>query len=536
MTPTVEVATGRLQGLSARAGRSKRTVLAFHGIPYAADPVGPLRFRAPQPPEPWGGVRDATEFGPASMQSGASPFSGTIPGNHVAAVSERCLTLDVWAPDQAGGLPVLVWVSGGAFLTGGTGIETYDGSGLAADEGVVVVEVNYRLGVLGFGWFGGLGRDGGGAVESWAGDTNCGLRDQLAALSWVRDNIAAFGGDPTNVTVFGESAGAGSLAHLLASPASAGLARRCILQSPGIDHTLYPDDVERVADAVLRRLSIPRSKTELLWDVGAEDLVAAQEAVVLEMMTVLTSMPFHPFVDGDLVPSSPSTAMAGGAAARMDLMVSWTTDEMRLYPNPAADAVGHDGLARWAQRYLAGRLGSDPGPERARHLVDFYRDLLGAQGRTNGSDLWAALQTDGVMRLPARRVADSHAANGGLTYVAQFAWRGPAVAGQWDPGAFHAIDLPFTFDTLERCGWRQFLRAGPDADELARQHRHAWATFGRHGRPDVPEVGSWPCYTAPQRRTLVLDTPCSLADDPLADIAEAWDGLWSTQCRAPFLG
>ncbi|MGA7416598.1 MAG: carboxylesterase family protein, partial [Acidimicrobiales bacterium] len=185
MTPTVEVATGRLQGLSARAGRSKRTVLAFHGIPYAADPVGPLRFRAPQPPEPWGGVRDATEFGPASMQSGASPFSGTIPGNHVAAVSERCLTLDVWAPDQAGGLPVLVWVSGGAFLTGGTGIETYDGSGLAADEGVVVVEVNYRLGVLGFGWFGGLGRDGGGAVESWAGDTNCGLRDQLAALSWV---------------------------------------------------------------------------------------------------------------------------------------------------------------------------------------------------------------------------------------------------------------------------------------------------------------------------------------------------------------
>ena len=315
MTPTVEVATGRLQGLSARAGRSKRTVRAFHGIPYAADPVGPLRFRAPQPPEPWGGVRDATEFGPASMQSGASPFSGTIPGNHVAAVSERCLTLDVWAPDEAGGLPVLVWVSGGAFLTGGTGIETYDGSGLAADEGVVVVEVNYRLGVLGFGWFGGLGRDGGGAVESWAGDTNCGLRDQLAALSWVRDNIAAFGGDPTNVTVFGESAGAGSLAHLLASPASAGLARRCILQSPGIDHTLYPDDVERVADAVLRRLSIPRSKTELLWDVGAEDLVAAQEAVVLEMMTVLTSMPFHPFVDGDLVPSSPSTAMAGGAGA-----------------------------------------------------------------------------------------------------------------------------------------------------------------------------------------------------------------------------
>ncbi len=531
MTPTIEVTTGRLRGLSTRAGRSKRTVRAFHGIPYAADPVGPLRFRAPQAPEPWGGVRDATEFGPASMQSPASPFSGTIPGNQVAAVSERCLTLDVWTPDEQGGHPVLVWVSGGAFLTGGTAIETYDGSGLAADEGVVVVEVNYRLGVLGFGWFGGLGGD-----APWPGDTNCGLRDQLAALSWVRDNIAAFGGDPTNVTVFGESAGAGSLAHLLASPASAGLFQRCILQSPGIDHTLYPDDVERVADAVLRTLSIPRSKTDRLWDVSAEDLVAAQEAVVLEMLTALTSMPFHPFVDGDLLPASPSTAMAGGAGSAVDLLVSWTTDEMRLYPNPAADTAGPDGLARWARRYLAGRLGSDPGNDRARQLVAFYRDLLGPGGRTNGSDLWAAIQTDGVMRLPARRVAESHAANGGHTYVAQFAWSGPAVAGQWDAGAFHAIDLPFTFDTLERCGWRTFLRAGPDAGELARQHLHAWGTFGRNGTPQVPEAGSWPRYTTPDRQTLVFDAPCSLAADPLAAIAEAWDGLWSTQCRAPYLG
>ena len=257
MTPTVEVATGRLQGLSARAGRSKRTVRAFHGIPYAADPVGPLRFRAPQPPEPWGGVRDATEFGAGlhavRSQSVQRDDSGeSCRGSQRALPHPRRL-----GPGRSGRAPGAGVGVGRRLSHRRHRIETYDGSGLAADEGVVVVEVNYRLGVLGFGWFGGLGRDRGGAVESWAGDTNCGLRDQLAALSWVRDNIAAFGGDPTNVTVFGESAGAGSLAHLLASPASAGLARRCILQSPGIDHTLYPDDVERVADAVLRQLSIP---------------------------------------------------------------------------------------------------------------------------------------------------------------------------------------------------------------------------------------------------------------------------------------
>ena len=536
MIPTAEVATGRLQGLSYRAGRSQAAVRAFHGIPYATDPVGPLRFRAPQPPEAWAGVRDASTFAPSSMQSPTSLFSGTIPGNHVAATSERCLTLDVWAPDEPGDLPVLVWVAGGAYLTGGTSIETYDGSGLAADEGVVVVSVNYRLGVLGFGWFGALGHDEAGAGGRWPGDTNCGLRDQLAALDWVKHNVAAFGGDPANVTVFGESAGAGSLAHLLASPALAGSVRRCILQSPGIDHTLYPDDVERVADAMFRQLSISRSQSARLWEVSAEDLVAAQEAVVLEMFPVLTSMPFHPFVDGDLLPASPSTAMAAGSGADVDLLVSSTTDEMRLYPNPAADAAGLDSLAASTRRYLTGRLGSDPGPERARQLVDFYDDLLGPQGRTKGSDLWAAIQTDGVMRLPARRVADSHAANGGRTYVAQFGWSGSPVPGQWDPGAFHAIDLPFTFDTLDRCGWSEFLRAGPPARELARQHIHAWSTFSRDGTPEIPEVGGWPRYTIPERQTMALDTPCSLAADPLADIAAAWDGLWSPACRAPFMG
>jgi para-nitrobenzyl esterase len=526
MNPTAKVETGRLEGLSNKAGRSGREVQAFLGVPYAADPVGPLRFRSPQAPEPWAGTRQATAFGPSPMQSASSPYSGVIPGNQVAATSEACLTLDVWTPDGGDGhRPVLVWVPGGAYLTGGTSIETYDGSGLAADEDVIVVGVNYRLGVFGFGWFG----------DPDLGDTNCGLRDLLAALGWIQRNAAAFGGDPANVTVFGESAGAGALAHMLASPAATGLVRRCILQSPGIDHTLYPDDMEQVADVFLRQSDLSRSQLHRLLDADAKQLLAAQEATVLEMLLGLTSMPFHPFVDGDLLTASPSIAFAEGAAAGVDLLMSWTADEMRLYPNPQADTVGSEVLGQWTRHYLTSRAGADPGPERARDLVAFYGDLLAPRGRTQGSDVWAAIQTDGVMRLPARRVADSHAGNGGRTFVAEFAWSGPPAPGEWDRGAFHAIDLPFSFDTLDRGGWRQFLGAGPEADVLARQHMHAWAAFARDGTPEIREAGAWSAYTAPERQTMVLDAPCLATPDPLADIASAWEGLWSTACRAPSL-
>jgi para-nitrobenzyl esterase len=467
------------------------------------------------------------------MQSTASPFSGVIPGNTVQSVSEDCLTLDIWAPEEPGQYPVLVWVPGGAYLTGGSSLETYDGSRLAADENVVVVGVNYRLGALGFSWF------GPGATGDFS-DTNCGLRDLLAALAWVRRNIAAFGGDPGRVTAMGESAGAGALLHLMASTAIDGLVDRFILRSPGVDHTLYPDDVERVTDALLAHLSLARTDVAQLREIAADDLVKAQEAVVLEMMPVLSSMPFHPFVDSDLLTASPSQAIANGAGSAFDLMISWTSDEMRLYPNPNADALGPDGLVPLTQQMLAGRMGTDPGPERARRLVDFYVELLGRDGPPPGSELWAAISTDGVMRLPARRIADAHAAGGGNTRVSEFAWRGPAPAGEWDRGAFHAIDLPFTFGTLDVQNWRSFLHADDPAasraaDEVARELMHALAQFAATGAADAPSGGPWPRYETATRPTVVFDSPCRIDRDPLGEIAAAWEGLWTPACRAPAL-
>jgi para-nitrobenzyl esterase len=518
MNPTAKVETGILEGRSYRTGATDRQINSFRAVPYAAPPVGPLRFRAPGPPVPWTGARDAGEAGPSPMQSLSSPFSGVIPGNLVTSTSEDCLTLDVWAPSGASNLPVLVWVPGGAFLTGGSALETYDGSMLAADHDVVVVGVNYRLGAFGFAW-----------LED--SDTNCGLRDQVAAIDWVQRNAAAFGGDPGNVTALGESAGAGSLLHLLASTEKVNV-RRCILQSAGVDHTLRADQAELVRETLLRHL--PDDGTRLR-ELPAEVILDAQERAVMELMPIISSMPFHPFVDGQLLPATPSVAFADGAATDIDLLVSWTSDEMRLFPNPAADQVGVKGVTEWTRTFLSGRLGSEVEEGRAERLVGFYQDRLKSDDPAALSDVWLSILTDGTMRLPARRIAESHAANGGTTRTVEFAWSGPAADGEWDRRAFHAIDLPFTFGTLDRAGWREFLRAGTDADRLANTHMAAWAGFARSGAPEVDGLGPWPPYRQPDRSTVILDSQCEIESDPLAPIESAWDGLWSPDARAAAL-
>lgn len=522
MSLVVEVESGAMAGVSRVAGAHDRPVSSFHGVPYAAAPTGDLRFRAPQPPAPWFGVRDATTPGPVPLQALDGPFAGLVPGSSAAAASEDCLTLEIWAPAEGGDHPVLVWLPGGAFVSGGASLATYDGSALASDHGVVVVGVNYRLGALGFAWLAGL---------EGSFDTNCGLRDQLAALEWVHRNIGAFGGDPANVTVVGESAGAGSLLHLLASTATRPL-RRGILQSPGVDHTLRDDQGEQVTATFLRHLGERSLDIAGLQAVPAAAVLDAQEKTVLELMAVVGAMPFHPVLDQDLLPVTPSVAFEQGAAADVELIVSWTADEMRLFPNPGADAAGVDGIVQATRALLRRRIGAEPDDHRVRDLVRFYVD--GLPGSTPAG-WWSAILTDGVMRLPARRIADRHARSGGTTYVAEFAWRGPAPDGPWDPGAFHAIDLPFTFGTLDGCGWREFLRAGPDADRVCRAHMEAWTSFAARGRPVATELPDWPAYGLPARPTMVFDTPGALRDDPLAAVAEVWQGLWTADGRAPTL-
>lgn len=483
MKGVAETGCGPVQGSAVDGGRA----WAWRGIPYAAPPIGPRRFRAPGPAPAWAARRDGSRPAASPMQSASSPFAGGLPANTVGEVSEDCLTLDVWAPaDRSERRPVLVWIPGGAFLTGGSAVATYDGTRLAVEHGLVVVSVNYRLGAFGFLWVDG-------------GDANCGLADQLAALRWVRAHVAAFGGDPANVTVAGESAGAGSVLHLLPAAAGQGLVARAIVQSAGVDHTQLPEHAERVKAAVMAEAGVTVDAD--LWHLPAAALLDAQERALPALMGSVGALPFHPVVDGSLVADRPGDRWP---VAGVDLLVGWTAEEMRLYPDRGADDPA--GLGRRLGSLVRRRSGARPADTVIDDLVEFYRPA------GSGDDIWAAAQTDILMRLPARRLALS--VEGPAVHLAQFDWG--ATGGDWRRGAFHAIDLPFTFATLDVGGWLEFLgAAGPDdrgAAAVASRWMQAWAGFARSGDP------GW----APAPAVMRFDVESGPGPDPLVEAAELW--------------
>jgi para-nitrobenzyl esterase len=430
----------------------------YLGIPYAEPPVGPLRWRAPVPAAAWDGVRAATLFGPSAPQL-EGPFSGLVPGMTVTATSEDCLTLNVWTPDGADGLPVLVWFHGGAFQIGGSSLPTYDGLLLAVEQRVVVVSVNYRLGALG--WLTGA-----------PGVTpNCGQLDQVLALEWVRDNIAAFGGDPGCVTVFGESAGAGSVIHLMTL--GSGLFHRAIAQSPGAGQTLPPEVAQQVADALLSRVGL---------DAPVADILEAQAQVAAELLPVVGSMPFHP-----------SGEPVFGRTGDVPLLAGTTAHEMRLFV-PAMD-LDADTLTALLEPLLSAEAHRPLGTAAVRAVVDAY------EGPTAMGDV----ATDVTMRLPVGDLLDRHA---GPVYAYSFTWESVGF------GACHAVDLPFTFGSFDREGWRAWVGGSPD--ELSRSVRQAWASFARDGVPSAKGLPSWPAYDS-SRLTLSLGRTVEVVEDPLAE-------------------
>jgi para-nitrobenzyl esterase len=489
MTPTVRVTTGLLAGTE--IATCNGPVVRYAGIPYAQPPIGDLRFGAPQPAAPWQGTYDASVFGPSPIQDTSPTATEIVPGMRPTRTSEDCLTLNVWSPEGAD-LPVLAWIYGGGFGTGGTEFETYDAARLAAEQQVIVVSLNYRVGALGFLDL----REHGG--EQIGAVSNVGLRDQLLALQWVRDNIAAFGGDPRRITVFGESAGAGSVIHLIGTGTT--LFHRAIAQSPGVGFTQQPATSARVARALLDRLGAEDAKS--LLDIPADTLLEAQTAVATDLLGSVGAMVFHPYIDDDLVRATPLEAFAHGAGAEVDLLIGAAADEMRLYLDPRADGFDEAGLIKWAQ----GLLRCDEPTARC---------VLGAYPHGKPSERIAAILTDRSMRMPIYALADVHQ---GRTYSYSFDWQ----AGE--RGAFHAIDLPFTFDTFDRGGWAEFLGADEGAYHVGRVLRSAWAAFAATGDPSCEETGYWPPYQ-PQRRTLRLNTQVTLVEDPLADIREAWTGV-----------
>ncbi len=520
--PHTKVQGGTLQGVTIETPSGE--VAGFLGVPYGAPPVGPLRFQSPRPAAAWEGVLVADRSGPAPMQAKDGPFSDSVPGLGVGDVSEDCLTINVWTPAPDGGQrPVLVWVYGGAFVIGGNAVPTYDGARLAAEQGVVVVALNYRVGALGFLDLRELGADAIGATA------NNGLRDQILGLTWVRDNIAAFGGDPTRITAFGESAGAGSLLHVLCAPRPDGIVHRAILQSPGVDFTQNPTIGASVARRLLERAGVTDA-TELAA-LPADAIIAAQSTVAMEMLIEIGSMVFHPVVDDDIVRETPSVGFAAGRAKDVELVIGATVDEMRLFPDPRADALSVQDMTRWLHGGLRTRMAAEPPEGAAAALLAHYQARHAGTSRSSGSDVWAAIQTDGLMRLPIERIAEAQSEHR-ETFMYQFAWQ-PHHATR-DVGAFHAIDLPFAFDSFDSAStsqtWGEFLGVDEAGRRLGHRIRSAWAAFAATGDPTTDETGPWAPYDVRSRTAMVFDTTPGAVDDPLGTERGWWDGLWHPDC------
>ncbi len=487
MEPTVITRYGKVRG-QVRDG-----VASFLGIPYAASPTGPLRFRPPARPAAWDGVRDADRLGPTPPKPDyAAPFDTLLPEPDIAG--DDWLTVNVWTPGGAG-LPVMVWIHGGAFSNGNSAIPSYDGHAFARD-GVVIVSLNYRLGIDGFAMLPDV-------------PANRGLLDQIAALEWVRDNIAAFGGDPGNVTIFGESAGAMSVTTLLSLPRAQGLFARAITQSGAAQAAADPADAALVANEL--GLALGREATAAsLAEVGLPELIQAQIAVRDALVAqpdpgrfgatiVASSMAFIPVIDGDLIPVHPLTAIAAGAGSGVPLLTGTTTDEYRLFlvPTGIAALITEEALARLlpvlgigsavAHLYRANRPGASPG------------------------DLFAALLTDRFFRLPALAVAGARAPGPAPTYVYEFAWASP-VDGL---GACHSLEIPFVFDNLSAEGAEPALGAAPPAALADRMHE-AWLAFARDGDP------GWRAFDETCAVMIFDDPGGGLAADPRGDERRIW--------------
>jgi len=488
MQPVVRTTSGAVEGR--RAGDTS----AFLGVPFAAPPFGPRRFGVPEPVQPWDGVRRATSFGPTPCQKVPYEEFG-IPEPIIAG--EDVLNLNVFTPEPGGaGLPVLVWIHGGGFVGGCSASPWYDGSRFARD-GVVVVSVNYRLGIEGF-------------LPLEGAPGNRGVLDWVAALEWVRDNIAGFGGDPARVTVAGQSAGATAVATLLAVPRAEGLFHRGICMSGIADAAADLAMASARAALVAEHLDVAPTR-EAFSRFSVLDLVEAGEEVAptsgYELATLIDyfaggeSGVLRPLVDDELIPVRPLDAVRAGAGRDVALLVGTTTEEANLMARMVGPELDDEAVSEAIVTL---------GLPREHH--DAYRAHVGTMAPVER--LGRAI-TDCAFRLPMARLIDAHVGAGGATHGYEFRWRSPSLDGL--VGAAHVLDVPFAFDVLDAPGVDVYAGADPP-QALADDVHRAFVDFIVDGDP------GWAPCTDGRRRRMAFADPSLVVADPVAVELELWDG------------
>jgi para-nitrobenzyl esterase len=496
----VNTKSGRLEGVY------QDGLYVFKGIPYAAPPLGELRWQPPQPVKPWEGVRPAREFGPIGPQNemAGGPAAGF---GEPEPQDEDCLFLNIFTP----GLddtrrPVMFWIHGGAFTIGSGSSPMYD-SGILAQRGdVVLVTINYRLGMLGFLR---LKDITGGRIPATG---NEGLMDQVAALKWVRDNIAAFGGDPDNITVFGESAGGMSIACLMIMPMAKGTFHKGILES-GVGSTAVPlDEANFVAAKFLEEAGSDDEKA--LRDLAVPRLLEIEMKLRTDMAgpgEVSRVTVTAPVIDGEMIPGVPNEVARKGSAKDIPAICGTNLEEWKLF------GMMQPGIGKIDMDEVIKRISMSVAVDQAQKLVDTYIKAREKRGDATGpADILSAANTDIMFRLPVLELVEAQRDNGQRAYNYLFTWKSPVMGGAL--GACHALEIGFVFGKYDD----SFCGTGPDADKLSQCIQDAWIAFARTGDPSCESVGEWPVY-GEKRMTMMLGKDCHVEEAPYEEERSAWD-------------
>ena len=485
---TTETHYGKLQGLNVDGAAM------FAGIPYGASTAGASRFMPPSRPAPWAGIRDATLPGPRAMQT-ASPlgplgkdpvmrsinlyFTGGGPNMFELAndrMGEDCLVLNVCTPNLNGKRPVLVYVHGGGFASG-DGILALSASRWVREEDIVVIGVNHRLNVFGFTYLGGLS-------PKYADSGNAGMLDLVAALEWIHDNIAAFGGDPANVTIFGQSGGGAKVSTLLAMTKAKGLFHRAIVESGSLLQVSTREEATQLATELLKSVGLTEQQVDELQNLPAEKLLAAQQPMGMPPST--RGLGPQPVVDGRSIPQQTWTPAAPLTAAGVSMIIGCCQDETASFALADQSQFNLDAAGLREREIKAGI----PADATDKLLADYKRDYPG----DDPSDIFFRLASDRTARWNVLDQADRKLAGGpGRVYVYNFAWNTPVLDSKLR--AFHTSELPMIFRRVEY----------PESETMSRQMAGAWAAFGRNGNPNHTGMPNWASYTTESRTAMIFD-------------------------------
>ncbi len=505
--PVVDTACGKIRGAGVDG------INAFKGIPYGGSTAGANRFMPPQKPAPWGGVREAIDWAghaPQAFTGQRRPELAALSGTpDRVPVSEDCLTLNLWTPGlDAGKRPVMVWFHGGAFSYGSANTPRTAGINLARRSDVVVVTVNHRLNIFGFLDLAELGG------EEFAHSGNAGVLDLVAALEWVRENVANFGGDPGNVTIFGQSGGGGKVSALLAMPVAKGLFQRAIVMSGAGIRMAEHDRATKLAEATLGEVGLSANQLDKLQALPIERLLAAIEPAQKKLAPVarklLDRYGFGPVVEGHDLPHHPFDPTATDLSDDVPVMVGGTKDENAIFLAPD-DAVWNRTLSEDELKTRAAKVAA--GDTDA--VLALYRRMHPGM---NPAELLIEITTDSNFWVRSVLLAERKAAKGKApVYMYSFNWQTPVFDGKLM--APHALDVPFVFDTLDAVGTTGHSPAAPAiaAAELA-----TWAGFARTGMPDNKAIPLWPAYTVADRATMMIDTEWRVQNDPQHEARLLW--------------